>query len=129
MSTTTTDDRAEPVGDAPAAGVVVDEALATSLVKQARAQDLSLIDPGGLFGMLTKMVLEQALAGEPDDHLGYDAVKLPVRVASRPSRARLATTAAGDRSLQPAVVLMPAGELPDLRDLQVPHRDEPRTHI
>jgi putative transposase len=50
---------------------VVDEQLAAQLVAQARSEGLSLIGEGGLLGKLTKMVLENALEGEMNDHLGY----------------------------------------------------------
>jgi putative transposase len=36
-----------------------------------RAEGLSLTGPGGLLGRLTKVVLEGALEGEMDAHLGY----------------------------------------------------------
>ncbi|WP_007507620.1 IS256 family transposase [Pseudofrankia saprophytica] len=60
-------------GDGAPAGVVVDEALAQSLVEKARVEGLSLTGPGGLLGTLTKMVLEKALAAELSSHLGYEA--------------------------------------------------------
>src|ERR1035441_8218892 len=49
----------------------VDEALARQLAERARAEGLSLTGPGGLLGRLTKVVLESALEGEMDAHLGY----------------------------------------------------------
>src|SRR6266567_5535566 len=61
---------AEPVADdglVDAAG----EALARQLAERARAEGLSLAGPGGLLGRLTKVVLESALEGEMDAHLGY----------------------------------------------------------
>ena len=45
--------------------------LARQLAGRARAEGLSLTGPGGLLGRLTKVVLEGALEGEMDDHLGY----------------------------------------------------------
>ena len=48
-----------------------DEALARQLAERARAEGLSLTGPGGLLGRLTKVVLESALEGEMDAHLGY----------------------------------------------------------
>lgn len=42
-----------------------------ALVAQARAQGLQLTGEGGLLGKLTKLVVESALEGELDDHLGY----------------------------------------------------------
>jgi putative transposase len=48
-----------------------DRELARQLTEQARAEGLSLAGPGGLLGRLTKVVLENALEGEMDAHLGY----------------------------------------------------------
>src|SRR5499425_340833 len=45
--------------------------LAKQLAERARAEGLSLTGPGGLLGRLTKVVLEGALEGELDAHLGY----------------------------------------------------------
>ena len=41
------------------------------LTERARAGGLQLTGEGGLLGRLTKMVVEGALEGELDDHLGY----------------------------------------------------------
>jgi putative transposase len=41
------------------------------LVDRARAEGLKLTGEGGLLGRLTKVVVESALEGEMDDHLGY----------------------------------------------------------
>jgi len=49
----------------------VDEQLAAHLVQQARSQGLRLVGEGGLLQKLTKLVLENALEGEMNDHLGY----------------------------------------------------------
>lgn len=51
--------------------LLADEELARRLVAQARAEGVSLTGPGGLLGELTKRVLETALEGEMDDHVGY----------------------------------------------------------
>src|SRR5215472_17642371 len=45
--------------------------LAKQLAERARAEGLALTGPGGLLGRLTKVVLEGALEGEMDAHLGY----------------------------------------------------------
>jgi putative transposase len=45
--------------------------LARQLAERAQAEGLSLTGPGGLLGRLTKVVLEGALEGELDAHLGY----------------------------------------------------------
>jgi putative transposase len=62
---TMTDKGAEP--DLSAA----DEQLLRELTERARAGGLKLTGEGGLLGKLTKMVVEGALEGELDDHLGY----------------------------------------------------------
>ncbi len=48
-----------------------DEQLLRELIKRARTGGLKLTGEGGLLGGLTKMVVESALEGELDDHLGY----------------------------------------------------------
>ena len=48
-----------------------DEQLLLELTERARAGGLRLAGEGGLLGKLTKMVIEGALEGELDDHLGY----------------------------------------------------------
>src|SRR5881392_972523 len=45
--------------------------LARQLAERAQAEGLCLTGPGGLLGRLTKVVLEGALEGEMDAHLGY----------------------------------------------------------
>ena len=49
----------------------VDEQLLTQLTDHARAEGLRLVGEGGLLARLTKRVVESALEGELDDHLGY----------------------------------------------------------
>ena len=48
-----------------------DEQLLRELTERARTGGVKLTGEGGLLGKLTKMVLEGALEGELDDHLGY----------------------------------------------------------
>ena len=48
-----------------------DEQLLQELTERARTGGLKLTGEGGLLGKLTKMVVEGALEGELDDHLGY----------------------------------------------------------
>ena len=55
----------------PAALSAADEQLLRELTERARAGGLKLTGEGGLLGKLTKMVIEGALEGELDDHLGY----------------------------------------------------------
>jgi transposase-like protein len=60
--------------DAPGEGGRPDAAeleLARQLAERAQAEGLQLTGPGGLLGRLTKVVLEGALEGEMDAHLGY----------------------------------------------------------
>jgi putative transposase len=49
-----------------------DEQLLRELTERAREGGLKLTGEGGLLGKLTKMVVEGALEGELDDHLGYE---------------------------------------------------------
>ena len=49
-----------------------DEQVLRELTERARAGGLQLTGEGGLLGRLTKMVVEGALEGELDDHLGYE---------------------------------------------------------
>ena len=49
----------------------VDEQLIEQLAERARSEGLRLTGEGGLLGRLTKRVVESALEGEMDDHLGY----------------------------------------------------------
>jgi putative transposase len=73
MSTTTRADGPEIAGPAVNDGRVdpVAEELVRELAERARAEGVSLTGPGGLLGRLTKVVLESALEGEMDAHLGY----------------------------------------------------------
>ncbi len=55
----------------PMSGDSVDEQLIQQLADRARAEGLKLTGEGGLLQRLTKVVVESALDGEMDDHLGY----------------------------------------------------------
>jgi putative transposase len=55
----------------PVPGDAVDEELVRQLSERARAEGLRLTGEGGLLSRLTKIVLESALEGEMEDHLGY----------------------------------------------------------
>src|SRR3974377_330236 len=66
MTDVTTDENQEPTALSAA-----DEQLLRELTERARAGGLKLNGEGGLLGKLTKMVIEGALEGEMDDHLGY----------------------------------------------------------
>ena len=48
-----------------------DEQVLRELTERARTGGLKLTGEGGLLGRLTKLVIEGALEGELDDHLGY----------------------------------------------------------
>jgi hypothetical protein len=48
-----------------------DEQVLRELTERARTGGLKLTGESGLLGRLTKMVIEGALEGELDDHLGY----------------------------------------------------------
>jgi hypothetical protein len=61
----------EAVVVAPAPGDAVDEELVRQLSERARAEGLRLTGEGGLLSRLTKMVVESALEGEMEDHLGH----------------------------------------------------------
>nr|WP_246224117.1 IS256 family transposase [Pseudarthrobacter psychrotolerans] len=50
---------------------MLDEQLVRQLSERARAEGLRLTGEGGLLSRLTKMVVESALEGEMEDHLGY----------------------------------------------------------
>jgi putative transposase len=65
--TDVTEDRGQDGAELPAA----DEQLLRELTERARGGGLKLTGEGGLLGKLTKMVIEGALEGELDDHLGY----------------------------------------------------------
>src|SRR5580692_4096601 len=58
-------------GQEPAVLSAADEQVLRELTARARAGGLKLTGEGGLLGTLTKMVVEGALEGELDDHLGY----------------------------------------------------------
>ena len=49
----------------------LDEQLVRQLTQRARAEGLTLTGEGGLLARLTKVVVESALEGEMDDHVGY----------------------------------------------------------
>ncbi len=67
MTDVTTDN-----GQAPVELSAADEQVLRELTERARTGGLKLTGEGGLLGKLTKMVVEGALEGELDDHLGYE---------------------------------------------------------
>jgi putative transposase len=70
MTMATTMDGQPPAGEMELAGLVDDELIAR-LAGKARVQGVNLVGEGGLLQQLTKRVLEAALEGELDAHLGY----------------------------------------------------------
>jgi hypothetical protein len=72
----------------PQPGVASDE-LVRQLAERARAEGLRLTGEGGLLSQLTKVVVESALDGELDDHLGY-AKHDPAGMAAIPATASAA---------------------------------------
>jgi hypothetical protein len=81
-------DQADASGGQPGEGVPADAVeleLARQLAERARAGGLSLAGPGGLLGRLTKVVLEGALEGELDAHLGYQKHDRPGGMAGTPA--------------------------------------------
>jgi len=67
----TSDRRDERPGSGGVELSAADEQLLRELTERARTGGLKLTGEGGLLGRLTKMVVEGALEGELDDHLGY----------------------------------------------------------
>src|SRR5258708_18842926 len=55
----------------PPVVAAADEQRLRERTGRARAGGLKLTGQGGLLGQLTKMIVEGALEGEMDDHLGY----------------------------------------------------------
>jgi putative transposase len=70
MTTAKKTDQAAADGE-PGGREAAELELARQLAQRAQAEGLSLTGPGGLLGRLTKVVLEGALEGEMDAHLGY----------------------------------------------------------
>ena len=69
-----------------------DEQVLRELTERARAGGPKLTGEGGLLGKLTKMVIEGALEGELDDHLGYGKHDPEGRDGGNPRKGRRAKT-------------------------------------
>jgi transposase-like protein len=108
----------------------LDDDTIGKLVDQARAEGVSLTGPGGLLGELTKRVLESALEGEMEDHLGYarnDSAGGGSGNSRNGSRAKTVITEAGpvqvevprdrDSSFEPQIVPKRQRRLPGIDDL------------
>ena len=71
-ATVVTETAEESEVDAKALAEAIDPQLVARLAAQARAQGVSLVGRDGLLRQVTKQLLEAALEGEMDAHLGYD---------------------------------------------------------
>ncbi len=92
--TDVTEDRDQAEAELSAA----DEQVLRELTQRARKGGLKLTGEGGLLGKLTKMVIEGALEGELDDHLGYGKHDPEARKAAT---AAIPVTATGPRQCSP----------------------------
>jgi putative transposase len=112
--------------------------LARQLAGRAQAEGLALTGPGGLLGRLTKVVLEGALEGEMDAHLGYakhDPAGRDGGNSRNGHRAKTVLTDVGpvqvdvprdrDSSFAPAIVAKRQRRLTGVDDLVISLADEP----
>jgi Transposase, Mutator family len=90
-----------------------DEQLLRELTERARGGGLKLTGEGGLLGKLTKMVIEGALEGELDDHLGYARYDPEGRDGGNSRNGRRVKTVPPGRAGLP--VLRPASPPPGTR--------------
>jgi len=110
----------------------VDDQLVAQLAGRAWAEGLQLSGEGGLLGKLTKMVVESALEGELDDHLGYgkhDPVGRDGGNSRNGRRAKTVLTEAGpveldvprdrDSSFEPTIVAKRQRRLSGVEDLVI----------
>jgi len=125
----------------PVAEDAVDEQLVRQLGQRARAEGLQLTGEGGLLQRLTKMVVESALDGEMEDHLGYAKHELAGRDGGNPrngTRAKEVLTEAGpvqiavprdrDGSFTPQLVKKRQRRLSGLDDLVISLSAKGLTH-
>ena len=128
-------------GQEPAELPAADEQLLRELTERARAGGLQLTGEGGLLGRLTKMVVEGALEGELDDHLGYgrhDAAGRDSGNSRNGHRAKTVLTEAGpveitvprdrDASFEPRIVAKRQRRLTGVDDLVVSLSAKGLTH-
>jgi putative transposase len=130
---------------APPAQPLLSEAsndeLVRLLAERARAQGLKLAGEGGLLAHLTKRVVESALEGELDDHLGYgkhDPVGRGSGNSRNGSRAKTVVTEAGpvdievprDRagSFEPQIIKKRQRRLSGVEDLVISLSAKGLTH-
>ena len=106
--------------------------LVAQLAARARAEGLQLTGEGGLLSQLTKRVVESALEGELDDHLGYgkhDPTSRDGGNSRNGRRAKIVLTEAGpvplevprdrDGSLEPQLIKKRQRRLTGLDDLVI----------
>jgi putative transposase len=135
MTDVTTDEGAEPGLSA------ADEQLLRELTERARAGGLKLTGEGGLLGKLTKMVVEGALEGEMDDHLGYSKHAAEGRNSGNSRnghRAKTVLTEAGpvefsvprdrDSSFEPRIVAKRQRRLTGVEDMVISLSAKGLTH-
>src|ERR1700752_4340209 len=118
-----------------------DEQLVRELTERARTGGLKLPGEGGLLGKLTKMVVEGALEGEMDDHLGYgkhDAAGRNSGNSRNGHRAKTVLTEAGpvevsvprdrDSSFEPRIVAKRQRRLTGVEDMVISLSAKGLTH-
>jgi transposase-like protein len=118
-----------------------DEQLLRELTERARNDGLKLTGEGGLLGKLTKMVVEGALEGEMDDHLGYskhDAAGRNSGNSRNGHRAKTVLTEAGaveilvprdrDSSFEPQMVAKRQRRLTGIEDMVISLSAKGLTH-
>jgi putative transposase len=136
MTDVTTEQAQEPAGLSAA-----DEQLLRELTERARAGGLKLTGEGGLLGRLTKMVVEGALEGEMDDHLGYERHDPAGRNSGKSRngrRAKTVLTEAGpveisvprdrDSSFEPKIVAKRQRRLTGVEDMVISLSAKGLTH-
>ena len=136
MTDVTTEQAQEPAGLSAA-----DAQLLRELTERARAGGLKLTGEGGLLGELTKMVVEGALEGEMDDHLGYekhDATGRNSGNSRNGHRAKTVLTEAGpveisvprdrDSSFEPKIVAKRQRRLSGVEDMVISLSAKGLTH-
>jgi len=125
----------------PARLSAADEQVLRELTERARSGGLQLTGEGGLLGKLTKMVIEGALEGELDDHLGYsrhDPAGRDGGNSRNGHRVKTLLTAAGpvditvprdrDSSFEPKIVAKRQRRLTGVEDLVISLSAKGLTH-
>jgi putative transposase len=125
----------------PVAPGMPDEQLIAQLAGRARAEGLRLTGEDGLLSRLTKVVVESALEGEMDDHLGYgkhDAAGRDRGNSRNGKRAKTVLTEAGpveiavprdrESSFEPKIVAKRQRRLSGVDDLVISLSAKGLTH-